>query len=450
MTLTTLPPSTLDVLVRTGLKTGQDQRRRDEHASTLRVVRRLVANALAAGHDQVVEALAPPADRGVTVLSSGTFATPEQAAAANAAAITVTQCDEGLREARGHPGLHAFPAASAVVEERDGSLGEVLDATVVGWEVGARLGIRLGAPRDGVHPHGGWGATAAAAAAATALGLDDDGILAAVAIALTTALTGPDSSTYAGQATHYALPALGTANGVTAARLASIGVEPPDSALSHFHRIAYGQEPVPVELGPSLLELAYFKPIGVCAHALTAWEAAQGLAVELEPQDVVSVEVRTYAAAAKLAAREPQSALARQFSIPWVVASALLGRDPGDALVDEMSQLTAVTTVTHDASLDVRYPFARPAHLVVTTRQGRRHTTTAEFHRGDREQPLTDSGHEQVNGRLVGAAAARPDARDRYEALGRPIDTPWRQVVRHTEQRRSSQGRDGGREEDRA
>lgn len=435
MTPTTLTHCSLEGLVRAGLDAARTHRERDEHAATLRVVRRLTANALASAADLAVRTMAPPADRGTTVLSTGALASPEQAAAANAAAITVTQCDEGLREARGHPGLHAFPAAAAVVEERDGSLGDVLDATAVGWEVGARIGLWLGAPRDGIHPHGGWGAAAAAAASAAALGLDEETILAAVAIALTTALTGPDSSTYAGQSSHYVLPALGTSNGVTAARLAAVGVEAPDAALSHFHRVAYGGPPVLTELGPTLMDLAYFKPIGVCAHALTAWEAARRLAGQVQPVDVAALEVRTYAAAAKLNVRQPDSSLARQFSIPWVVARALASVDAEDAATTEVHRLAGVTTLTHDERLDDGYPFARPAQLVVITRQGHQHVAEAEFHLGDREVPFTETQHEQVNSRLIGTAAARPDARDTYDALARPLDSPWRQVIRAREQR---------------
>ena len=450
MTSTTIRSISLDDLVRAGIASGRAEGGRNGHLNTLRVVRRLTANALAVGHHRVVDALAPSADQGSTVFSSGAFATADHAAAANAAAITVTQCDEGLREARGHPGLHAFPAASAIVEERDGALGDALDATAVGWEIGARIGLSLGVPRDGVHPHGGWGAAAAAAAAATALGLDEDRVLAAVAIALSTALTGPDSSTYAGQESHYALPALGTANGVIAARLAAVGVDPPDSALTHFHRIGYGGEPVPVELGPRLLEAAYFKPVGVCAHALTTWEAARHLAAELDPQDVVSVEVRTYAAAAKLAERHPRSALARQFSIPWVAASALLGRQPDATRIDAVGRLAADVTVTHDAAFDAQYPSARPTHVVVAMRDGARHAATAEYHPGDRERPLSDSELEQVNARLVNTAGARSDAPDRYEALGASIDTPWRQVVRPAQRARPRRRGTTGRKEGRA
>lgn len=430
MTSATVASRTAEMLVRSGTLAAAGQRRDSDHAPTFRIIRRLMANALAVGHSDLLLAIAPPTPSGATVFATGTMAPPAQAAAANAAAITMTQCDEGLREARGHPGLHAFPAAAAIVEERNGSLADVVHATAVGWEIGARLGLSLGAPRDGIHPHGGWGAAAAAAAAATAMALDEEAVTAAVMIALTVALTGPDSSTYTGQRSHYALPAFGTGNGVTAARLAAMGIEPPESALTHFETIAYGGHVTRVDLGDNLTERAYFKPIGVCAHALTAWEAARDLAATVDAATIAAVEVRTYAAAARLNVRQPSSPLARQFSIPWAVAHGLCGTDVTEDGSDRVRHLADAVSVVHNPALDERYPDARPVQVVVTTHQGSRHVATAEFHAGDRERPFTAEQHEQINRALLARTGAAPQAAKVYDRLQLPVESAWRSIVR--------------------
>ncbi|MBO4160697.1 MmgE/PrpD family protein [Micromonospora antibiotica] len=365
------------------------------------VAARLTANAVAArGHLPAgLDTPGDPHGRCTLLAAPGGTDEPARAAAVTAAAITVSQCDEGLRESRGHPGLHAYAAALAATEADDRSLRVFLRALAVGWEVGARLGLLLGAPRPGVHPHGGWGTGAAAAAAGIVTGQDTAGVTDTVNLALTVALAGPEADTRRGHAAHYLLPALGTANGLTVARLADAGFPATGPALPHLARTVHHggtDRPVDVALGSRpLLPDAYFKPVGVCAHTLTGWTVARAMARDLTADEVATVTVDTYAGAALLAERRPVGRLARQFSIPWVVACGLVGTDPGapDGPADDRwaraARLAERVTVRHDPGLDQGYPAGRPAVVEVTTRSGARLTGRARFHHGDREDPMT-------------------------------------------------------------
>ncbi|WP_194823790.1 MmgE/PrpD family protein, partial [Micromonospora sp. S-DT3-3-22] len=109
------------------------------------VAARLTANAVAArGHLPAgLDTAGDPDGRCSLLAAPGGTDQPARAAAVTAAAITVSQCDEGLRESRGHPGLHAYAAALAAAEVDDRSLRVFLRALAVGWEVGARLGLLL-------------------------------------------------------------------------------------------------------------------------------------------------------------------------------------------------------------------------------------------------------------------------------------------------------------------
>ncbi|MEU1606632.1 MmgE/PrpD family protein [Micromonospora matsumotoense] len=366
------------------------------------VATRLTANAVAArGHLPAgLDTAGDPDGRCTLLAAPGGTDQPARAAAVTAAAITVSQCDEGLRESRGHPGLHAYAAALATAEADDRSLRVFLRALAVGWEVGARLGLLLGAPRPGVHPHGGWGTGAAAAAAGIVAGQDAAGVTDTVNLALTVALAGPEADTRRGRAAHYLLPALGTAHGVTVARLAAAGFPATDPALPHLGRTAHQATPDGVGADAALqarplLPDAYFKPVGVCAHTLTGWTVARAMARDLPADEVATVTVDTYAGAALLAQRRPVSRLARQFSIPWVVACGLLGTNPGapDGPADDRraraARLAERVTVRHDPGLDQGYPAGRPAVVEVTTRSGARLAGRARFHHGDREDPMT-------------------------------------------------------------
>ncbi|MGC4806280.1 MmgE/PrpD family protein [Micromonospora sp. DT233] len=413
-------------------------------AQVRRVAARLTANAAAAaGHLPAGLAADGTPDGRCTVLpASGGTDQPARAAAVTAAAITTSQCDEGLRESRGHPGLHAYAAGLAAAEDADASLSVFLRALAVGWEVGARLGLLLGAPRAGVHPHGGWGAAAAATAAGVAVGLDTAALTTAANLALTVALTGPEPSTRRGQPAHHLLPALGTAGGLSMAYLVRDGFPATDPAVAHFGRIAHQGPPAPAAASAALtarplLPEAYFKPVGVCAHALTSWTVARAVAREVPAADVAAVTVRTYAGAALLAERSPANRLARQFSIPWAVACGLLDLDPGapsGRLPDERRALAARlaerVTVRHDPGLDDGYPAGRPAVVEVTTRAGRRLDARARFHPGDREEPMTADESAAVDAELLREPAAPAGAAELLRRLTRATGaTPLRHLT---------------------
>ncbi len=412
------------------------------------VAMRLFANAVAAGDNSLLRCLAPSAPVGSTCLATGSLASVEQAASANAAAVTMTQCDEGLREARGHPGLHAFSAAMAMVEMVDGTVGDMLCALAAGWEVGARLGLALGPVREGIHPHGGWGAAASAASAAVALGLDDTGVVEAVANALVLGLVGPDSSVYAGDDSHFLLPAIGTATGVTAARATAAGVTAPTGALAHFSAVAHQHEAQPTAIDPfsdeSMLRLAYLKPSGICAHALVAWELSKQVGLLVDVDDVSGVLVETYAGAARLSGRSPATRLARQFNLSWAVASGLLGQHPDGAHSDVVRDLAALVNVQHDRALDQGYPAGRPTHLTVQMRDGRRVRASGQFHLGDRERPLCHFDAAAIDSRLLRSAHHATKARAAYEGLGGDPGQALRSVTRSLTGPRLSRRRTGG------
>lgn len=410
-----------------------------------RVAARLTANAVAAtGELPAGLGVAGDRDGRCTLLATpGGTDDPARAATVTAAAITTSQCDEGLREARGHPGLHAYAAGLAAAEAGDCSLRVFLRALAVGWEVGARLGLLFGPPRPGVHPHGGWGAAVAAAAAGAVVDLDTTGLTDAVNLALTVALAGPDASTRSGRPGHHLLPAFGTANGLRTAYLVRDGFPATDPAATHFGRTAHQAGPVPsaVLSARPLLPAAYFKPVGVCAHTLTSWTVARGM--DVPAADVTEVTVHAYAAAALLDQRRPANRLARQFSIPWVVACGLVGRDPGappapgrsrDASQTLVARLAERVTVRHDPRLDDGYPAGRPVVVEVTTRAGTRRTGQARFHPGDRENPLSPDEQAAVDAELLrapGAASRVTGATTLLRELARaPGATPLRQLTR--------------------
>src|SRR5262245_49338169 len=101
-----------------------------------------------------------------TLLGHGARADRFWAALSNATAGVALEMDEGNRLGGGHPAIHVIPGALAVAEERGLSGGRLLQAIIVGYEIGSRLGGAT-TTRPNVHSHGTWGTISTAVAVAS-------------------------------------------------------------------------------------------------------------------------------------------------------------------------------------------------------------------------------------------------------------------------------------------
>jgi len=61
------------------------------------------------------------------------------AAWANSAAASALDLDDGHRLARGHPGAAVIPTAFAVAHETGATLEDIINAIVIGYEVGVTI-----------------------------------------------------------------------------------------------------------------------------------------------------------------------------------------------------------------------------------------------------------------------------------------------------------------------
>jgi 2-methylcitrate dehydratase PrpD len=143
----------------------------------------------------------------------------------------------------------------------------------------------------------------------------------------------------------------------------------------------------------------YFKPYPVCRWTHPAVEATLQLRAEhaLESRDVVSVEIGTFAAATSLSTRQPVDTEEAQYSLPFVVASALcagrLGVDQitGPALKDdEILRLSSAVTLNVDASYSARFPAERLADVTIHLANGTSVEVWGATARGDPTTPLSD------------------------------------------------------------
>lgn len=306
---------------------------------------------------------------------------------------------EGLARAHGRPGLHTLPAVLALGLARGATLGAVLQALALGYEVAGRLGevLRI---RPGMHVDGTWGVFGAAAGAARLLGASAAQALDAIRIA---ALSVPASlylpirrgsvarNLYAGQAAE---------RGIAAAIAARSGIIPPADALEEAARVLFGRDPAALALPPPeawLLTEGYLKPFAAVRHAHYPAAAAIALRPRLpaDPARIAAIRLCIYSEAIAYAGnRAPEAPITAQFSLSWATAYALRHGELGPlacrpaALADAATRrLEALVEIMPDPARDAAG--RRGASLSVRLDDGQVLAAEADSVPGDPDRPLT-------------------------------------------------------------
>jgi 2-methylcitrate dehydratase PrpD len=367
----------------------------------------------------LLQQLDPPAGP-ARLLGAGRFAPVEPATLLTGTAACVLELDEGNKHARGHPAAHVLPVALAVGAAADSSGDEVLTAFLAGHEVASRFG-RATRLAPGVHPHGNYGVTGAAVAAARLLGLDADGIAAAIDAAAGLVLAPPFDSALAGSFVRNTWLGVAGTNGLLAARLAEAGLASVDgTAAASLGGILGNLDPEPLteQLGERYdITLGYLKRHAACSFTHPAVDAVLDLMAR-EPSlhygQVRGIQVETHALAAPLARTDPPTRLAAMFSIPHTVAAALVlgtldpeATGPAGRTDPEVRRLAAATTVVHRADFDDRAPAERPARVTLRLVDGSKRSHEVPNPVGDADyHPLGHDGVRVKLRALLGAADA--------------------------------------------
>ncbi|WP_404385344.1 MmgE/PrpD family protein [Knoellia locipacati] len=330
----------------------------------------------------------------------------------NATALVRLELDEGNKFAKGHPAAHGFPAVLALAAARNAPPGDLLAALVVAYEVASRFG-RATSLRDSAHPHGSWGVAGAAAGCARLLGLDGESTAAAVDAAAGMPIAGHFATALDGNRVRDAWVAAANVSGLNSARLAAAG------SASNTGTAAYSLGTMlgtfdPGELTAELgvrwdIELGYFKQHAACSFTHAAADAVLDLAVTDDLPDVAAIEsitVETHSLATGLRRRSWDNQLSAMFSIPFVVAAALVHGEVGpavtrrEALADPAVRLLAQRVdVVGAADLDARLPAERPVRVTVEA-DGRQWVV-------ERPNPVGDSAFQPFDESALGALLRR-------------------------------------------
>lgn len=336
-----------------------------------------------------------PADGPCALVGAGRTTTVEAAAWLNATAMVRLELDEGHKYAKGHPAAHGLHAVLALAADLRASGADTCAALVVAYEVAARSG-RATRLQPGAHPHGSWGVTGAAAGCARLLGLDAAATAAAIDTGAGLPVAGHFASALDGNPVRDAWMAASNLSGLAAARMAAAGVARcTGTAATSLGGLLGAFDPAPLvqDLGGRWdLTLGYFKRHASCSFTHPVADAVLGLRDDLGGSEVQAVLVETHSLAAGLDRTSWDSRLGALFSVPFVVAAALVHGHVRPEVSDDahrddprVRELARTVEVRVAPDLDARLPDSRAARVTVRTTSGERVVEVAN--------PVGDAAH---------------------------------------------------------
>jgi 2-methylcitrate dehydratase PrpD len=371
-------------------------------------------------------------------VGSAQGSSPFFAALVNAASSHVLEQDDLHAPSVLHLGAVVFPAALAVAQDLGSSGAEFLNAVVVGYEVGARVGRFLGPSHYEVfHTTGTAGTLAAAAAASRLMGADSEVMLHALGSAGTQAAglweflrdAADSKQLHAAKAAANGVLAAWTAqHGLTGARRVLEGQQGMGAGMSH----AVDQEALDEGLGKrwAILETS-LKLHACCRHTHPSADALAAAMLEhrLGPSDIRLVRARVHQAALDVLGpvRDPQTPHQARFSMGFVLALiAIQGRagveDFKLRLHDpEVRRFMEKVEMVYDPEVDAAYPERWQGSIEIETVGGQRIEAHLDHPRGDPLNPLSRAEIVEKVERLVqlggGMAAAVAPLVDRVLSL---------------------------------
>jgi len=346
------------------------------------------------------------------VIGSPLRLAPRNAALANGVLIHGLDYDDTHGRGVIHATASVLPTVLALAA-RDGRPGpDMVAAYVLGMEVATRLGAvaKGGFHQVGFHPTGLIGTFGCTLAAGWLLGLDAERMMHAQGIALSLA-AGSLEFLNDGAWNKRMHPGWAACAGITAATFGKHGYV--GTRQAYEGRFGLYASHLGAETGYDLslataglgeiweVENVSVKPLPACHFTHASIDAAvrlhaQGVRPEqirritvLVPQEVVKTVCEPEAAK-----RKPANSYEAQFSIPYLVGTALAkGRMTLDSLQDsalrdpEVLALAAVTDYRHDP--DSGFPRHYSGEVIVELRDGRTLREREAVHRGAEDRPLT-------------------------------------------------------------
>ena len=256
----------------------------------------------------------------------------QSAALVNAVAGGWNEVDEGYRPATCHAGLYTLPAVMAEVERQQGRVADVFRGLLAGYEVATAYARAFNPPKPfRLHPHATLSTIGAATGLSTVAQGDVPSVREVVPIAASMAMMGTFAHAPRGLLMRNGWAGQAAAGGFTAMDFASVGLLSDIYEVRRLFEDVLGfpmnEEEIAYEREEWAIIDGYHKPYACCQYIHSAVEAAHELAtdysIEIGPDTVQRVIVRTHPLALNLDDPNPTTDLGAKFSVPHCVASVL-------------------------------------------------------------------------------------------------------------------------------
>jgi 2-methylcitrate dehydratase PrpD len=356
---------------------------------------------------------------------------PRDAATINGLLCHGLDFDDTHLEGIIHPTVAQFPAALSAAIMAGATTRQMLTAFILGVEAATRIAsvAKGGFHRAGFHPSGVCNALAASLTAGRLLGLSAGQLRHAQGIALSMA-SGTLEFLEDGAWTKRLHPGWAASSGITAAAMAKagfVGAGSPYSGRFGLYRsylggdadYDYGRATAGLGETWELLHTA-IKPYPACHLSHGCIDAAIELADThgIDASAIVSIEAWVAADMVPTICepienkRRPKSSYEAQFSLPFLVATALLKRgvtiaDIDDDNLRDPAILSLAAKVGHATDPRSGYPRHYSGEVVITLGDGRKLSVRRQVNSGAPDLPVSDEG---IIRKFEGNAAIALDA----------------------------------------
>ncbi|MBN1568550.1 MAG: MmgE/PrpD family protein [Acidobacteria bacterium] len=336
------------------------------------------------------------------------------AAQANATMAHSLDFDDVHEAAVMHPGIASIPVALAVGEAQGNLSGrELITNTALGVDMMCRLALATTpgkSPVDlGWHLTSLFGFMGSAATAARVLRLDEEKIVHAIGIGYHQC-GGNGQCVKDGALTKRLGPGFAVKGGITAALMAKAGVTGARNTFEgewgFYRQYAHGdysREILLADLGKRFEGInVAIKPYPCCRGVHPAIDAALALTAEenIRSKDIKEIVLSVTDAHLQLLCRpleakcSPRSPVDAQFSIPWGVASAIVGGRVGlNDYTDSAIKNPAVLEVTQKMRVEVdnslHKPGPEPTRVKIITHDGNEFVKVEDNPLGSLERPMS-------------------------------------------------------------
>jgi len=318
---------------------------------------------------------------------------------------TVLEMDEGHQFAKGHPGMHIFPALLAAARNREFSGEEFLRAFIIGYDVGARIGLASNLNTN-MHPHGTWGGLGAAAGLAVMNKMNAQEASEYLNIVSSLTLATSRKTMLEGATVRNSYTGVSNKMAHVGLMLLKAGFTgEQDGIKSIFGSVVSNKfdDKRAVELLGKRFEVSrnYFKLHACCRYnhaALDAlWKIIEQHSEVKNINQIEKIEVQSYNLAAELKDKNPRNVLACKFSVPFAIATTLANLDSGVLSFTEnmrtnknIQNLCQKVTIIEDTNMTGKLPNLRPADVYIQMANGSTFKAQVTTNRGDWQDPYSE------------------------------------------------------------